>query len=282
MDIEVFWNALMGPTGNMTQFVDRILGTMGSFAGVLVTIYVAYKVILYMANISSNLDPFVLVKPVSILAALGLYQELVALLIIKPIMLLQEILEDAAKAQFGSNFDADFMTSITNTYQGTPSVPGVFQFIGTFPVLETIHLIIYFAAMVVAYYMLMRQVIFASIYYVLGTLALPLSLIVGNQGVLGGWFFSFISIMLWGPVLIILKCIIVSINPVNNNYNWTNAIVSIALQIVMVLTILRIPSFANSLVSSGSALSSNVGDTVISTITNTLKSAGNSMKKSEK
>ncbi|MEL6918960.1 MAG: hypothetical protein AAFO99_14670, partial [Bacteroidota bacterium] len=226
----------------------------------------------------SKLDPFVIIKPCLVLAAITLYRPLVKLLVIDPMQLIDSIVLESIEKAWGAGGTATgligwyenafytlYIDSMTFVYPGSSPGLGVYDIIAINPALEVIHLLIYFAANVVGFYILGRQVILASIYYVLGVLAVPFSLIVGNQSVLGSWFFGFISVMLWEPILRIMKAIIVAMDV--TNLSFTNAILSLGLQVVMIITILQVPKFANTLVSKGSELGSGIGDTITQRLT---------------
>ncbi|MEM9001364.1 MAG: hypothetical protein AAGB24_13960 [Bacteroidota bacterium] len=281
LDLTPFWDSLVGASGGgqMHDLVDFLIDPISRFAGVLLILYIGYKVMLYMSDIDSKLDPFVIIKPVLILGAITLYQPLVTLLIMVPMETVDWAVGDSIARLFGApqssqaalenwlrnSFETLYTDDMTYVYPGTPSIPGVYDIVAINPFLEIIHLLIIIAANTVGFYILVRQVILASMYYVMGVLAVPFSLIASNQSVLGSWFFGFISIMLWKPLLNVMKTIVILLDA--ETFGFSSALVAIALQVVMVLTILQIPKFANVLVSKGSELGSGIGDTITQRLT---------------
>ncbi|WP_340200100.1 hypothetical protein [Ascidiimonas sp. W6] len=272
LNLDAFWDDLVGRSGGGTIYgvVGNLQGDVQSLVVVIAIIYIGYKVMLYLSDVNSKLDPFVIIRPVLVVAAVGLYRDLVDLLLLTPMFIVDEMVSNGFNV-LGAEPAREtlFNTGMSYVYPGTAGIPGVYDIIAINPFLEVLHLVIYFAATAVGFYILLRQVVIASIYYVIGILALPFSLIVGNQSVLGSWFFGFISILLWGPILHIMKGIIVALNVENFNVvtiqglaGVPNGILSVALQVVMILTILQIPKYANALVSKGSELGSGLGDSI--------------------
>jgi hypothetical protein len=259
--LDGFWTDLLGGGGNMINVINNLQGRSSQIAIIIALIYIGYKVMLYFSDVNSKLDPFVIIRPCMVVGAISIYPGLVDLLILRPMGIIDAIIAEAL-APIGSpaSIDTAFDTGMKYVFPGSAGIPGVYDIVAINPFLEVLHLIIYFAATVVGFYILLRQVVIAAIYYVIGLLALPLSLAIGNQSVMGSWFFGFISIMLWEPILRILKGIIVELQV--PSVTFTSGIVSIAMQVVLILTILQIPKYANSLVSKGSELGSGIGDTI--------------------
>ena len=259
--LDGFWTDLVGTGGTMGGVINNLEGLSGTFGAAIALIYIGYKVMLYFSDVNSKLDPFLIIRPAIVLGAITLYSELVDLLILRPMSFVDSMIIEAM-APIGSpgTIETGFETGMEFVFPGAAGIPGVYDIVAINPLLEVLHLIIYFAATAVGFYILLRQVVIAAVYYVIGLLALPLSLAVGNQSVVGSWFFGFISIMLWEPILRILKGIVVALQV--PSVSFTDGIISIALQIVLILTILQIPKYANSLVSKGSELGSGIGDTV--------------------
>ncbi len=264
-ELDNIWIALFGGGGTLINVINNLETTSFALAVAISIIYVGYKVMLYFSDINSKLDPFVLIRPLLVYAAINLYSDLVDLLILRPMGFVDEMIIDAM-SPLGTPgvIDTAYDVGMQFVFPGLPGIPGVYDIVAINPLLEVLHLIIYFAASAVGFYILLRQVVIASIYYVIGLLALPLSLVVGNQSVVGSWFFGFISIMLWEPILRIMKGIVVALQV--PSVNFTSGIISIALQIVLILTILQIPNYANSLVSTGSELGKGIGDSVSKSI----------------
>ncbi|WP_271781973.1 hypothetical protein [Aquimarina algiphila] len=241
----------------LNAYVDYVIRYSYILASILMIILVGSKVFSYFMNPSGNLDPYVLVKPVLILVALALYKPLVEILLVKPTNIILDI-TDAAALHITNTSSLDaffriFINSITFIQtggfdsNGNPIV-GVYDILQISTVLEVLHLLIHFVSLAVAAYIIIRQLILKAIYFMLGTLVLPLSLIPGNFKILQKWFFSFFALLLWIPLLRMIQTIIILIHtaPVTG---WAQPLFSIVLQIVMIFYILNVPKYANLLVS---------------------------------
>ena len=256
--------------GIINVLVSEFLKSATLFAGVLVLIFIGYKVMLYMADINSKLDPFVIVRPVLILGSLVLYTQLVNMLVFQPVAIVDQIVVDGLKVALADDWSSSggdtaiFLGSVTAGYltvaKFVPSAAmsgatGLFSILAISQFLEVLHLILVFAATAVGAYMLIRQVFLIAIYYVLGVFAIPFSLIVGNQAVLGNWFFGFVSVMLWLPIINLLMGIIRSLDGTGplglSLLNFGDALYGMAMQIAFISLILQVPKFANILVSKG-------------------------------
>ncbi len=262
-------NGLLG----LFDYVAGIIKYSYALAAILMIILVGSKVISYFANPAGNLDPYVLVKPILIVAALALYKPLVDLVLFSPTDIIAGITEEAAQRVTNSPsaqaFEDSYSSSITHiqdtsTNQDGSQGDGVYDVVQVSPFLEVMHLIIYFIASVVAGYIMLRQLIYKGIYFVLGIFALPLAMIPGNQDVIKKWFFGFLSVLLWLPILTILKTILILIHN-NSGQGFAQVLLSICLQIVMIIAVLRVPKYANILVSAGSDSGSNFTASFITT-----------------
>ncbi len=246
------------------DYIDQIINYAYGLAAVLMIILVGSKVITYFANPSGNLDPYTLVRPILILVALILYKPLVELLLFSPTDIIADVTENAAvyvtKVQDGEALEESYNSSITYIQDSNADGSdgdGVYDVLQINPFLELIHLIIFFIASVVAGYIMLRQIIYKAIYFVIGVFALPLALIPGNQDVLKKWFFGFLAVLLWLPILTILKTILILVHSNTADGGFTQVLMSICLQIVMIIAVLRVPKYANILVSAGSDSGSN-------------------------
>ncbi|QCX00661.1 hypothetical protein FGM00_11290 [Aggregatimonas sangjinii] len=283
-------------SGNGYEFVDALRTYSLQFAAVLMILYIGYKALLYFSDIETRLDPFILIRPIMVMCIISLYSPLVNLLVKQPIDIIDAMVETSSQTALESDHNpTGDLKDVTDTYadwyknafedtmqyvdDGSSSKPGkgVFDILAINPFLELVHLIIFLVATVVGFYIMARQIILIGIYYVVGILVLPFALIVGNQDVARNWYFGFIAIMMWEPVLKILKTILISLKVQGESYE--NGMFSIALQVVMIFTILQVPKFANLLVSKGSEMGSQVGGTVMSTVSG---AAGSMMKRGKK
>lgn len=274
LNLTPFWEQIAAKEGTGPVYA-LVRNNFADYAGLVAVgiafIYIGYKVMVYLSDINSKFDPFIIIKPAMMLGSIGLYHELVELLIYIPLFGLDNLI---ATNLPGSVTDVAFRDGLTYVYPGAGTTPGVYDVIAINPMMEVLHLLIYFAASVVAFYMQLRQLVIAAIYYMVGIFAIPFSLALGNQGALSGWFYGFVSILLWGPLLSILKMIIVTLNIPNFHTSGalapiTNApvaIISIALQVICILTILQIPKYANILVAKGSELGGGLGDSISRTM----------------
>lgn len=258
-------------------YVGQMIGYAQIIASIFMAILVGSKVMSYFANPGGNFDPYVLVRPILILAALVLYQPLIDFLLIEPVNLITGITEQGALSVTGAidsqNFEEYFENAITNIEDTSVNDDGsqgdgVYDFLQLNSGLEFLHLIIFFVARVVAAYILLRQLIYKGIYLVLGIFVLPFSLIPGNSDVVKKWFFGFLAVLLWLPVLKILQTIIILIGqsagigqPGGSMFsNAADILVSIALQVLMVIAVFRTPNYANFMVTAGSGSGSRFTD----------------------
>ena len=106
-----------------------------------------------------------------------------------------------------------------------------------------------------------RQLIIKSLYLIIGPFALALSLISGNEGVLAIWFQGYFSILLWLPILSIVRTIILIIPLDEVELVSIDMIFSLAFQVLLVLTVFKIPTYANILVAQGSSMGGDLGKT---------------------
>lgn len=252
--------------GGVNGLVSHILPYCYILATIIMVVLVGTKVVTYFMNPSGNMDPYVLVKPILVLVALSLYQPLVELLMIKPVNAITSITESAAMRTVGitnmDNFldivDAQ-LTAVQDAATGDNDTVSIYDILQLSTFLEVIHLLIQFLALVVTGYVLMRQVLLKAIYFILGVLILPLSLIPSNFDVLKQWFFGFLSVLLWIPILRIFQTIIVLIHQAPIDGGFTQPLYSVVLQIVMIFFLFQVPKYANFLVT-GSGDNAGAGD----------------------
>jgi len=236
-------------------FVSSLIPYCYILATIIMIILVGTKVISYFMNPSGTMDPYILVKPILIIVALSLYQPLVELLLVKPVNLITKIVESAAVRAVNAPGLDDFLrlvdsrlVAVQDVVQGDAGIPSIYDILQLSTILEVIHLLIQLVALVVNGYLLLRQILLKAIYLIIGVLVLPLSLAPGNLEVLKKWFFGFLSVLLWIPILRIFQTVIVLIDqaPVTG---FAQPLYSVVLQIVMILFLLQVPKYANFLVS---------------------------------
>lgn len=248
------------------EFVETILPSVILLASVIMVVFVGYHVIKSFLGENEKLDVATLVRPCLTLAALALYTDLVDLLIINPINIVNEIVIDGANQVGGGapgSLHTQFRDKITYTQDtGGAEGGGINDIIQVHPVLEFIHLMVFFIASVAGGYILFRQLIVKCIYLMIGPLALAFSLIVGNEKVIGSWFQGFISVLLWLPMLSIVQTIIILLPLETTPFSNTDILFTMALQIVMVFVVFKVPRYANILVGQGSELASQAGNTL--------------------
>ena len=214
-------------------------------------VFVGYKVMRAMSDPDEKIGRDTLLRPILTLMAITLYIPLVKLLLFDTVDILSAIVKQGAYGVTGrspGDFEKAFQTAITHVQGTGADGNGVYDVLQINPFLELFHIIIYFIASVVGGYILLRQLLMIFLYYVLGIFVLPFSLIVSNERILKAWFFGFLSILLWEPILMILKVMIVLL-PVGTT-EFTNVLLSIAFQLIMIFMILKVPQFANLLVDS--------------------------------
>lgn len=254
MNLAPFWD-LLNNGQPLFLIAQNILGNLRALVVILFVLHIGYKIMMYMVKIDSPMEPFLLVRPIVIIAAFALYQPLTNFLVIRPMNIVSGVV-DAGIAASGIgnpnaiNFQDRFIDAMTFVFPGAPGIPSIFDIVAISPGLEIIHLIIQMISMVVAMYMLIRQFVLAALYYIIGTLVLPFALIAGNNSVIGNWYFGFISVLLWEPIIHIMQAVLISLNVAAIGFQ--SALIALALQVVMILTILQVPKFSSIVVSKGS------------------------------
>jgi hypothetical protein len=213
---------------------------------------VGVQVATYFANPSKEMDPYILIKPILVMAAMYLYNPLVGLLLDKPVTLITDITEQAAieisNTDSTETFEKFFLDQLTSMKSGTDT----WDILSWNPILEILHILVSILALTVSLYIMIRQVFLIGVYYILGIFVLPFSLIPSNQEILKRWFFGFLAVFLWIPILRILQTIIILVDVQAFNENGgdeVSALASLVLQVCGVFFILMTPKFANMLVS---------------------------------
>jgi len=265
------WVKLFGAdfqSGAISGFVNAMMPDVITFAGALAFISIAYHVLLYMADIQTKLDPFVIIRPAIVLLAVITYSELVNLLINIPTEIFTAIIESGTATIPGNSPKAfDDAISYVDITTGAGTGDGIFDILAVNPFLELLHMIVYFASTLVAVYMLFRQLIIVAIYYVIGPFAVAFSLVIGNKHAVKNWYFGFLSVMFWTPLIKIMQGIIVAISPSTIvTGGFTNGLFMFVLQLVMIYSMLQIPKYASILVSKGSEAGASVGSTVAGSV----------------
>jgi hypothetical protein len=237
----------------INNLIVELHPNMASFAGVLVLIFIVYKVVLFMVNPEKGLDPYVVIRPCLILVGIVLYDKLVKLFMITPIDLLTDIIRSAIKKtstykEHGFNFEEYFSKVMKYTD------PNLFEITEILPFFEILHLLIYFIASFVASYMLIKQAITIAIYYIMGYFSLIFSLIPGNEKSFYNWSLSFLALLLWGPFIVILKYIVILTKI--DQVDFTSFFVILLVQIATIFIFLKVPQFCDFLISSGSGQAS--------------------------
>ncbi|MDQ1856022.1 hypothetical protein [Chryseobacterium sp. WLY505] len=248
--------------GRIDLFINESRPYVLLMAVTLTFVFVGYKVMKAMSDPDEKMGRDALLRPILTLMAITLYIPLVKLLLFDTVDIVSEIVKHGAYRVTGrspADFEQAFQSGITHVQGTGADGNGVYDLLQVNPFLEFIHIIIYFVASVVGGYILMRQLLMIFIYYILGMFALPFSLIISNERILKSWFFGFLSILLWEPILTIMKVIIVLL-PVGNTA-FTNVLLSVAFQVIMILMVLKVPQFANLLVDpeSGNRFSNKAG-----------------------
>ncbi|WP_025741799.1 hypothetical protein [Aquimarina pacifica] len=237
------------------NLVDILIPYCSILASIFMVVLVGVRVIKYFINPSENMDPLILVKPILILAAIVLYQHLIDFLLIKPVDLVTSLTNNAVMTTLNiSNLDNFLdianaqLTTIKNESTNDNGQFSIYEVLQLSTFLEIFHLFIQIIALVITGYILMRQVLLKAIYFVIGILVLPFSLIPGNFEILKRWFFGFLAVLLWIPILRIFQAILVLINQAELPH-FSQPLFSVVLQIVMILFIIQVPKYANFLVS---------------------------------
>lgn len=238
----------------MSQFqflIDEFHNYLSTLTGILVLIFIVYKVSSYMVNPEKGLDPYILIRPCLILAGVLLYNPLVDLFMLTPMNLLSEIIKDSILNLSGidaTGFDGRFNSSMTRTDDR------LYDVLQINPFMELIHLLIYFVGSFVATYMLIKQVLSIAIYYIMGYFSIIFSLVPGNEKSFTNWSLSFLAILLWEPFIYILKYLVILTKIETESF--TSFFVILAVQITSIFLFLKVPKFCEFLINGGSPIGS--------------------------
>lgn len=245
-------------------YVSLIMDYAFVLAAILMVLLVGVKVATYFANPSKEMDPMILVKPILIIAALALYKPLVDLLLFTPTEVIEDVTLDVAIDVTGSKDDISFdrlfiknMTFVDWSNRGEDEEVHLWDVNIVF---EIIHFLIYLIAQLVGSYIIIRHIIVKGIYFVLGVFVLPFSLIPGNEEILKKWFFGFLSVLMWIPILRIFQTIMILMGLAESESTDVavfSPLMRLALQICMIFFILQIPKYANMLVGGSGDSDSN-------------------------
>jgi hypothetical protein len=231
--------------------IDKLHMYLSTFAGILVLIFIVYKVVINMVNPEKGLDPYIIVKPCLIMAGLVLYNPLVEFFMLTPMKILADIIKQSILDLSGidiTGFDARFDSSMTRTDDR------LYDVLQVNPFMELIHLLIYFVGSFVATYMLIKQTLTLAIYYVMGYFSVMFSLIPGNEKSFTNWSLSFLAILLWEPFIFILKYLIILTRI--DSQSFTSFFVVVAVQLSSIFLFFKVPRFCEFLINGGSPLGS--------------------------
>ena len=255
------------------SLVAQLLYYSKFIAGTIALIYIIYKVIVAFINPNQPIDPQTLVRPCLILAALVLYQPLIDICIDKPEEFLSGIVNESLNNVNEGTIGSSRNQRTTNAIRALTHIQdsdsnggdGIYGLLAVFPLLEVIHFGLYLASSLVILYMLLRQFVLKTIYYVIGVFVLTFSLIPSNESALSKWFLGYLSVILWVPIMDILLGLInitqfsLEAFQVNgNSYIYSFPIITLAVQIFYLFAILKVPTYANIIVG-GSGSSAGTG-----------------------
>jgi hypothetical protein len=257
---------------SIDALVEELLSYSKLIAGTIALIYISYKVIVAFIKPSQPIDPQTLVRPCLILAALVLYQPLIDICIDKPEKFLSDIVNESLN-EVGGTIGTSRNQRTSNAIGALTHIQdsdsnggdGIYDLLAVFPILELIHFGLYLASSLVILYMLLRQFVLKTIYYVLGVFVLTFSLIPSNESALSKWFLGYLSVILWVPIMDILLGLInitqfsLEAFEVNgDSYIYSFPIITLAVQIFYLFAILKVPTYANIIVG-GSGSSAGTG-----------------------
>jgi hypothetical protein len=252
----------------ISALVSYIVQYSYILAAILMVLLVGSRIAAYFANPTKEIDPYLLVKPILVLAALSLYQPLVDLLLFTPTDIITDITEDAALHVTNADSQDSFSqiywdsTMVVPQEDSNGDTKGIFEIMAYAVVFEWLHFLIYLVSGGVAAYIMLRQLMLKVFYFVLGIFVLPFSLIPGNEEILKRWFFGFLSVLLWIPILRIIQTIIILVHKVDYEESFSGpgileALLNVILKIVLIFFILSVPKYANLLVSGSGDNDSN-------------------------
>lgn len=245
------------------SFMTSILPTASAVAAIIASIFIAVKVFKLFVSGSERIEPSSLIRPCLTLGAIAGYDMLLEVLVENPIEGITNRI--CAAAGYTDIYDSAFVNAVRDVVshaQTTGGVDGggIMDLLQVNPFLELLHLIIFLAATSAAACVVFKQLIVKAMYFIIGPFALALSLIPGNEQVANKWFQSYLGVLLWMPVLAIVQSIIVQLNITNEELDGADIIFSVVVQIVMIMTILQVPKYAEILVAQGSGMGGNVGN----------------------
>ena len=266
----------------LVGFIDTIMPDVQAFTAVIMVVYVAVKVVTSLISGSAKLDYTVLLRPCLTLAALSMYSFLVLNLIIEPTNHITAIIEEALGVT-SSNLSSMRDTMEFSQSSGGADGSGVLGVVSLHGALEFLHMIIFFLSSIAGGYVLFRQLIEKSLYLMLGPFAIALSLIIGNHQVLSKWYQGYFAVMLWLPILSIVQAIIILLPVETTELSATDIMFSVAIQVVMIFTVFKVPQYADILVAQGSGRGANLGQRFKSELdkfaSSKMKGRGNTSKK---
>ncbi len=195
---------------------------------------------------AGKVDFNTLVKPILILAVLVLYND---------IMGIMDDLFDILTSIYEippSQLDNTTTTMGETQDTGGPDGGGIYDIVQINPFFEFIHMVVFFFASAVGFFMLCRQLVAIKMLYLIGPLALTFSMVPGNFGTLQKWWASYMSVSLWKPIYYIMMALLEHVSSLNGTSGFAieDILFTFAFQLVMVWTVLEIPEYAYFLVSS--------------------------------
>lgn len=246
---------LLQLTGEFTTRINAFLAVLHTrivpIIGVLLLIHIASKILHYYSNLDKGLDPLVIIRPCITLVIIVLYGPLVDLVLVKPARFLNQLVIDTILNVSGGDITA-FNASFFDTMRTVDN--NIFNVLQLNPILELIHLVLYFIAGFIANYMLLRQVINIAIYHILGYFAVLFSLIPGNENSLKTWLFTYLAILLWAPFIFIIKFLAILTRIDSTSFSSFLAVIAIQISLIYLFT--KVPAFCETLVSTGNPISS--------------------------
>jgi len=152
----------------------------------------------------------------------------------------------------------DASTATVELVAKTSSFVDSVRFFFENPWMEIFHFLFCIASMVSVVYVLFRMVITISIMHVMGPFAITFSLIPGNEGNLSKWFFGYLSVTLWAPLILLFLGIAESLKGIAYA-DINNALLIIVVDVGVVLSLFKIPALAGYLVGGQNAAEGSSG-----------------------
>lgn len=246
-----------------------------AFTAALFVVGVGMKVMGSWLNLSQALYSQMLLRPVLILASIPLYNVLVDLVLITPTNAIADIMQAVGNAVPINSGGAPNNSNdyISNTCDPTVDAGDFFRLFFTQGIFEMLHLFFCLFSSAIVLIMTFRLLISSAVFHVIGPIAISMSLYPGNEGNISKWFYGYMSVLLWYPLIVIHVALLAytkaSLGPSYGKGDSNQFIdfgAFIIIDILIVYAIFQIPKMSAYIVSGHAAAEGTAGKTTRSFI----------------